>query len=75
MTPRETDCCWNCKYFKGTHDDGKTKCGNPDQWNTWIKPEQGCEWWKEDKHDNTNQPCIDRADSDRHVYLQAVEQA
>ena len=54
MTPRESDCCWNCKYFKGTHDDGKTKCGNPDQWNTWIKPEQGCEWWKEHKHDNTN---------------------
>ena len=50
MTPRETDCCWNCKYFKGTHDDGKTKCGNPDQWNTWIKPEQGCEKWKEARH-------------------------
>ena len=52
MEPRETDCCWNCKYFKGTYDDGKTKCGNPDQWNTWIKPEQGCEWWKEAHNDN-----------------------
>lgn len=52
MTPRETDCCWNCKYFKGTYDDGKTKCGNPDQWNTWIKPEQGCEYWKEAHNDN-----------------------
>ena len=44
--------CLNCKYFKGTHDDGKTKCGNPDQWNTWIKPEQGCEKWKEYKNGN-----------------------
>ena len=43
--------CINCKYYRGTHDDGKTKCGNPDQWNTWIKPEQGCEWWKEARHD------------------------
>ena len=75
MEPRESDCCWNCKYFKGTHDDGKTKCGNPDQWNTWIKPQEGCEWWKEAHNDNTNQPCIDRADYDRHVYLQAVGQA
>ena len=52
MEPKETDCCWNCKYFKGTHDDGKTKCGNPDQWNTWIKPQEGCEWWKEAHNDN-----------------------
>ena len=51
---KETDNCLTCKYYRGTHDDGKTKCGNPDQWNTWIKPEQGCEWWKEYKHDNTN---------------------
>ena len=48
----ESDCCWNCKYFKGTYDDGKTKCGNPDQWNTWIKPQEGCEWWKEAHNDN-----------------------
>lgn len=48
MKPKETDCCWNCKYFNGTHDDGKTICGNADQWNTWIRPEQGCEYWKEE---------------------------
>lgn len=27
-------------------------CGNPDQWNTWIKPQEGCEQWKEQKCDN-----------------------
>ena len=48
---REQDCCWNCKYFNSTHDDGKTRCSNADQWNTWIRPEQGCEYWKEEKHD------------------------
>ena len=54
MTPKETDNCLTCKYYRGTNDDGTTKCGNPDQWNTWIKPQEGCEWWKEHKHDNTN---------------------
>lgn len=48
MEPKETDCYWNCKYFNGTYDDGKTICGNADQWNTWIKPHEGCEKWKEE---------------------------
>lgn len=43
--------CLNCRYFKSTYADGKTHCSNPDQWNTWIKPEEGCEKWKE-KNDN-----------------------
>ena len=52
MEPRESDCCWNCKYFKGTYDDGKAKCGNSEVWNTWSKPEQGCERWEEYHNDN-----------------------
>lgn len=46
--------CMNCKYFKGTFEDGKTKCGNSEQWNTWIKPWVGCEMWKkgDDNHGN-----------------------
>ena len=44
--------CLTCKYYRGTHDDGKTKCGNSEVWNTWIKPEQGCERWKEEHNDN-----------------------
>lgn len=53
MEPKETDCCWNCKYFGGTFEDGKTKCGNSDQWNTWIKPWVGCEKWKEGTNGTT----------------------
>jgi len=44
--------CFNCKYFKGTFEDGKTKCSNSEQWNTWIKPWVGCEMWKEGKKEH-----------------------
>lgn len=44
--------CLNCKYFKGTYDDGKTICGNREVWNTWIRPEHGCERWEEAHNDN-----------------------
>ena len=52
MEPKETDCCWNCEYFRGTYDDGKTICENREVWNTWIRPEEGCERWEEAHNDN-----------------------
>ena len=52
MTPKENDNCLTCKYYRGTNDNGTTKCGNRDQWNTWIKPQEGCKWWKEEHNDN-----------------------
>ena len=45
-------CCFNCRYCTGLFDDGKCKCNNKEQWNTWIKPEQGCERWEENHNDN-----------------------
>lgn len=55
MTPKETDNCLTCKYYRGTFEDGKTKCSNSEQWNTWIKPWVGCEMWKkgEKEHGET----------------------